>query len=42
LDREEQPLAAIVNEEMVREFFPHENPIDARIVGRATPGCHDG
>jgi predicted permease len=31
LDREEQPLVAIVNEEMVREFFPHENPIGARI-----------
>jgi len=31
LDREEQPLVAIVNEEMVREFFPHENPIGMRI-----------
>ena len=31
LDREEQPLVAIVNEELVREFFPHENPIGARI-----------
>jgi putative ABC transport system permease protein len=31
LDREGQPLAAIVNEEMVREFFPHENPIGVRI-----------
>ncbi|HUJ31756.1 MAG TPA: ABC transporter permease [Candidatus Acidoferrum sp.] len=31
LDREGQPLVAIVNEEMVREFFPHENPIGARI-----------
>jgi putative ABC transport system permease protein len=31
LDREEQPLVAIVNEEMVREFFPHENPIGVRI-----------
>jgi len=30
-DREGQTLAAIVNEEMVREFFPHENPIGARI-----------
>jgi predicted permease len=27
LDREGQPLVAIVNEEMVREFFQHENPI---------------
>ena len=31
LDREGQPLVAIVNEEMVREFFPHENLIGARI-----------
>jgi predicted permease len=31
LDREGQPLVAIVSEEMVREFFPHENPIGARI-----------
>ena len=31
MDREGQPLAAIVNEEMVREFFPHENPIGMRI-----------
>jgi predicted permease len=31
LDREEQPLVAIVNEELVREFFPHENPIGVRI-----------
>jgi putative ABC transport system permease protein len=31
LDREGQPLVAIVNEEMVREFFPHENPLGMRI-----------
>ena len=31
LDREAQPLVAVVNEEMVREFLPHENPIGARI-----------
>jgi len=31
LDRENQPLVAIVNEQMVRQFFPHENPIGARI-----------
>ena len=31
LDREGQPLTAVVNEEMVREFFPHENPVGARI-----------
>jgi putative ABC transport system permease protein len=31
LDREGQPLAAIVNEEIVREFFPHEDPIGVRI-----------
>jgi putative ABC transport system permease protein len=31
LDREGQPLVAIVNEEMVRAFVPHENPIGVRI-----------
>ena len=31
LDREGQPLVALVNEEMVREFLPHENPIGVRI-----------
>jgi putative ABC transport system permease protein len=31
LDREGQPLVAIVNEELVREFFPHQNPVGARI-----------
>jgi len=31
LDREGQPLVAMVNEEMVREFFPLENPIGMRI-----------
>jgi putative ABC transport system permease protein len=31
LDREGQPLVAIVNEQMVREFFPDENPLGARI-----------
>jgi putative ABC transport system permease protein len=31
MDREGQPLVAIVNEEMVKELFPHENPIGARI-----------
>jgi putative ABC transport system permease protein len=31
LDRERQPLVAIVNEEMAREFFPNENPIGMRI-----------
>ena len=39
LDREGQPLVAIVNEEMVREFFPHESPIGVRIrwAGDAGP-----
>src|SRR6266852_995786 len=31
LDREGQPLVAIVNEQMVREFFLRENPLGARI-----------
>ncbi|HYL61088.1 MAG TPA: ABC transporter permease [Candidatus Methylomirabilis sp.] len=31
MDREGQPLVAVVNEEFVRRFFPHENPLGARI-----------
>ena len=38
LDREAQPLTAIVNEEMAREFFPHENPIGGRIRWAADTG----
>ena len=30
-DREGQPLVAIVNEQFVKQFFPHENPLGARI-----------
>jgi predicted permease len=30
-NHERQPLVAIVNEELVREFFPHENPIGVRV-----------
>ncbi len=30
-DREGQPLVALVNEEFVKRFFPHENPIGGRI-----------
>jgi putative ABC transport system permease protein len=30
-DREGQPLVTVVNEEMVRRFFSHQNPIGARI-----------
>ena len=38
LDREGQPLVAIVNEEIVREFFPHENPIGVRICWAGDSG----
>ena len=31
MDREGQPLVAVVNEEFVKEFFAHSNPIGARI-----------
>ena len=35
-DREGQPLVAIVNQKFVEQFFPHENPLGARIDwGRA-------
>ncbi|MHB8501796.1 MAG: ADOP family duplicated permease [Candidatus Acidiferrales bacterium] len=30
LDREGQPLVAVVNETFVKQFFPHENPLGAR------------
>ena len=30
-DREGQPLVAVVNEQFVKQFFPHENPLGARI-----------
>jgi predicted permease len=30
-DRENQTLVAVVSEELVRRFFPHENPLGARI-----------
>ena len=31
MDRENQPLVAVVSEEFVRRFFPNENPLGARI-----------
>jgi putative ABC transport system permease protein len=31
LDREDQPLVAVVNEEFVRQYFPHEDPIGQRV-----------
>ncbi|MGC1416486.1 MAG: ABC transporter permease [Candidatus Acidiferrum sp.] len=31
MDREGQPLVAVVNQEFVKTFFPHENPLGARI-----------
>jgi predicted permease len=38
LDREEQPLVAVVNEEIVREFFPQEDPIGVRICWAGDEG----
>ena len=32
MDREGQPLVAIVNEELVREFFERDNPVGSRIA----------
>jgi putative ABC transport system permease protein len=40
MDREGQPLVAVVNAEMVRKFFPHENPIGARIDWSRSEGPH--
>lgn len=31
MDREREPLVAIVNEEFVRQFFPRDNPLGSRI-----------
>ena len=31
MDREGQPLVAVVNEQFVKQFFPHEDPLGARI-----------
>jgi putative ABC transport system permease protein len=40
MDREGQPLVAVINEEMVRKFFPHENPLGARIDWSRREGPH--
>jgi len=40
MDREGQPLVAIVNEELARKFFPNKNPIGARIDWAQTKGPH--
>src|SRR5262249_42443347 len=40
MDREGQPLVAIVNEEMAREFFPNQNPVGARIDWSRSKGPH--
>jgi putative ABC transport system permease protein len=37
MDREGQPLVAIVNEEFVKERLPHRNPIGARIDWERAP-----
>ncbi|MGC1106635.1 MAG: ABC transporter permease [Candidatus Acidiferrales bacterium] len=39
-DREGEPLVAIVNEEFVKEFFPHESPLGNRIDWARTDGPH--
>ena len=41
LDREGQPLVAVVNETFVKKFFPHENPLGARLDwARSKPPRH--
>lgn len=40
MDREEEPLVAIINEELARRFFPHENPLGARIDWAPRTGPH--
>ncbi|HEV2298118.1 MAG TPA: ABC transporter permease [Candidatus Acidoferrales bacterium] len=41
MDREGQPLVAVVNEEFVRKFFPHEDPLGGRIDWARTKGPHN-
>jgi putative ABC transport system permease protein len=40
MDREGQPLVAVVNEEIVKKFFPYENPLGARIDWSRRTGPH--
>jgi putative ABC transport system permease protein len=40
MDREGQPLVAIVNDEFAREFFPHQDPIGAHIDWTRKIGPH--
>ncbi|MGB8473087.1 MAG: ABC transporter permease [Candidatus Acidiferrum sp.] len=41
MDREGQPLVVLVNETFVKKFFPHENPLGARLDwARAKPPHH--
>ncbi|HKE33491.1 MAG TPA: ABC transporter permease [Candidatus Angelobacter sp.] len=40
MDREGQPLVAIVNEKLVKELFPHENPLGARVDWARRSGPH--
>jgi predicted permease len=40
MDREGQPLVAIVSEEFVKEFFPRANPLGARIDWTGSSGPH--
>ena len=41
MDREGQPLVAVVNESFVKKFFPHENPLGARIDWARSKPPHD-
>lgn len=40
VDREGEPLVAIINEGLARRFFPHENPLGARIDWAPRTGPH--
>jgi predicted permease len=40
MDREGEPLVAIVNEEFVKEFFPGESPLGSRIDWAGNEGPH--
>jgi putative ABC transport system permease protein len=40
MDREGEPLVAVVNQEFVKEFFPRESPLGGRIDWAGTEGPH--
>jgi hypothetical protein len=42
MDRENQPLVAVINETLAREYFVHQIPSGKESAGRARPDPRDG